>query len=110
MRPNRLPGHQTTGGPVSSAGLARDSFPSRPVFPMLISRRRLLAAAPFALAATAGCGRGRHVARALTRSGPMPDAPDLVSDLVPQSRTPVLFVGHGSPMNAIEDSTWSRGF
>ena len=26
------------------------------------------------------------------------------------SRIPVLFVGHGSPMNAIEDNTWSRGF
>jgi 4,5-DOPA dioxygenase extradiol len=25
-------------------------------------------------------------------------------------RTPVLFVGHGSPMNAIEDNPWSRGF
>ncbi len=23
---------------------------------------------------------------------------------------PVLFVGHGSPMNAIEDNSWSRGF
>lgn len=23
---------------------------------------------------------------------------------------PVLFVGHGSPMNAIEDNAWSRGF
>ncbi|MGA2260470.1 MAG: class III extradiol ring-cleavage dioxygenase [Acidobacteriota bacterium] len=23
---------------------------------------------------------------------------------------PVLFVGHGSPMNAIEDNVWSRGF
>jgi aromatic ring-opening dioxygenase catalytic subunit (LigB family) len=23
---------------------------------------------------------------------------------------PVLFVGHGSPMNAIEDNTWSRAF
>jgi len=23
---------------------------------------------------------------------------------------PALFVGHGSPMNAIEDNTWSRGF
>jgi 4,5-DOPA dioxygenase extradiol len=23
---------------------------------------------------------------------------------------PVLFVGHGSPMNAIKDNTWSRGF
>ena len=26
------------------------------------------------------------------------------------TRMPVLFVGHGSPMNAIEDNTWSRGF
>jgi 4,5-DOPA dioxygenase extradiol len=25
-------------------------------------------------------------------------------------RMPVLFVGHGSPMNAIEDTPWSRGF
>ena len=23
---------------------------------------------------------------------------------------PVLFVGHGSPMNAIDDNEWSRGF
>jgi 4,5-DOPA dioxygenase extradiol len=28
----------------------------------------------------------------------------------PESRRPVLFVGHGSPMNAIEDNAWSRGF
>jgi hypothetical protein len=25
-------------------------------------------------------------------------------------RMPVLFVGHGSPMNAIEDNPWSRAF
>ena len=25
-------------------------------------------------------------------------------------RMPVLFVGHGSPMNAIQDNSWSRGF
>jgi 4,5-DOPA dioxygenase extradiol len=25
-------------------------------------------------------------------------------------RMPILFIGHGSPMNAIEDNTWSRGF
>jgi 4,5-DOPA dioxygenase extradiol len=28
----------------------------------------------------------------------------------PGGRMPVLFVGHGSPMNAIEDNPWSRGF
>jgi 4,5-DOPA dioxygenase extradiol len=26
------------------------------------------------------------------------------------SRMPVLFVGHGSPMNAVDDNQWSRGF
>src|SRR6188768_2239854 len=26
------------------------------------------------------------------------------------ARLPVAFVGHGSPMNAIEDNAWSRGF
>lgn len=26
------------------------------------------------------------------------------------SRMPVIFAGHGSPMNAIEDNRWSRGF
>jgi len=27
-----------------------------------------------------------------------------------RDRLPVLFVGHGSPINAIEDNPWSRGF
>jgi len=30
--------------------------------------------------------------------------------MTPNARQPVLFVGHGSPMNAIEDNAWSRGF
>ena len=25
-------------------------------------------------------------------------------------RMPVVFVGHGSPLNALEDNNWSRGF
>src|SRR5688572_11583783 len=28
----------------------------------------------------------------------------------PSTRMPVVFVGHGSPMNAVEDNTWSRAF
>jgi 4,5-DOPA dioxygenase extradiol len=28
----------------------------------------------------------------------------------PSTRQPVLFLGHGSPMNAIEDNPWSRSF
>ena len=35
-----------------------------------------------------------------THENPGPAAP----------RMPVLFVGHGSPMNAVEDNRWSRGF
>src|SRR5512135_325834 len=26
------------------------------------------------------------------------------------ARMPVLFIGHGNPINAIEDNAWSRGF
>jgi 4,5-DOPA dioxygenase extradiol len=26
------------------------------------------------------------------------------------ARQPVLFLGHGSPMNAIEDNAWSRAW
>jgi hypothetical protein len=32
----------------------------------------------------------------------------LLQALKPSPRMPVLFVGHGSPMNAIEDNTWRR--
>jgi 4,5-DOPA dioxygenase extradiol len=34
----------------------------------------------------------------------------LLQALKPSSRMPVLFVGHGSPMNAIEDNTWRRSW
>jgi 4,5-DOPA dioxygenase extradiol len=33
-----------------------------------------------------------------------------MSSVSTSPRMPMLFVGHGSPMNAIEDNTWSRGF
>jgi 4,5-DOPA dioxygenase extradiol len=33
-----------------------------------------------------------------------------MSATVETARMPVLFVGHGSPMNAIEDNAWSRAF
>ncbi len=36
---------------------------------------------------------------------PAPSQPD-----APRGRMPVLFIGHGSPMNAIEDNEWSRAF
>jgi len=43
-----------------------------------------------------------------------PEVPMSTSSPAPSSssstRQPVLFVGHGSPMNAIEDNPWSRGW
>jgi 4,5-DOPA dioxygenase extradiol len=39
-----------------------------------------------------------------SQSAPTPAGP------MPVARMPVLFVGHGSPMNAIEDNQWSRAF
>ncbi|HEY4183577.1 MAG TPA: 4,5-DOPA dioxygenase extradiol [Polyangia bacterium] len=34
----------------------------------------------------------------------------MIQPTAAKSRMPVLFVGHGSPMNAIEDNQWSQGF
>ncbi len=36
--------------------------------------------------------------------------PDGTAARTGPERMPVLFVGHGSPMNAIEDNQWARGF
>lgn len=36
--------------------------------------------------------------------------PSLTSQLRPSDRMPALFVGHGNPMNAIEDNAYSRGW
>ena len=37
-------------------------------------------------------------------------AATLLQSLKPSSRMPVLFMGHGSPMNAIEDNAWRRSW
>ncbi len=37
-------------------------------------------------------------------------AQPLLQALKPSARLPVLFVGHGSPMNAIEDNAWRRAW
>lgn len=69
-----------------------------------IPRRHLLKAALAAAAAPvvgAAAGRGRNGAK------PMPERDPRGA---PGGRMPVLFVGHGSPMNAITDNVWSRGF
>jgi len=38
------------------------------------------------------------------------DALPVLQALRPSARMPVLFVGHGSPMNAIEDNAWRRSW
>jgi len=54
-----------------------------------------------ALAATGALACTRRSAPDAERA-PVPDPPM-------SPRQPVLFVGHGSPLNAIEDNAWSRG-
>ncbi|MEO7107776.1 MAG: 4,5-DOPA dioxygenase extradiol [Rhodoferax sp.] len=36
--------------------------------------------------------------------------PNLLQSLQPSPRMPALFIGHGSPMNAIEDNAWRRSW
>src|SRR5262245_22716453 len=52
-----------------------------------------------------GCQRSSQP-RAQPRESTMA-APTAATSSAPM---PVLFVGHGSPLNAIEDNTWSRAF
>ncbi len=61
--------------------------------------RRRFVAAGLSLAAAA-CGPARRPEEEHRMPNPDRDG----------ARQPVLFVGHGSPLNAIEDNLWSRGF
>jgi len=76
---------------------------------MSLTRRNLLAASATGLMTggwlAAGC-RGDAVGAQATRSPEMTELPPAAT----KTRMPVLFVGHGSPMNAIEDNKWSQGF
>src|SRR5262245_352713 len=67
---------------------------------MRVSDRRRFFAASLALAASAACRPSRR---------PEPE-PAMKSSSLPPDRQPVLFLGHGSPMNAIEDNRWSQAF
>jgi 4,5-DOPA dioxygenase extradiol len=66
---------------------------------VLISRRQVLGLGLAGLG-WAACQRGRRE----------PRESDMSETQERTGRMPVLFVGHGSPMNAIEDNRWSRGF
>src|SRR5262245_9035086 len=62
--------------------------------------RRRFVATSLAVAAGAACRQARR---------PEPE-PSMTSSRPASARQPVLFLGHGSPMNAIEDNRWSRAF
>jgi 4,5-DOPA dioxygenase extradiol len=66
---------------------------------MSIHRRQVLGLALGGLG-WAACQRGRSE----PRENDMPQTQERTG------RMPVLFVGHGSPMNIVEDNAWSRGF
>src|SRR5262245_50896045 len=62
--------------------------------------RRRFVATSLAVAAGAACRQARR---------PEPE-PSMTSSRPASARQPVLFLGHGSPMNALEDNRWSRAF
>ncbi len=72
-----------------------------------LDRRRFLSAAIGIAAAVPLIGQFRHAAASTeTTQG----APAMSPEKPFPGRMPVLFIGHGSPMNAIEDNEWSRQF
>lgn len=64
-------------------------------------RRVVLAGAAGVLAAS-----GALLAYSMTSASSSPLPHSLLERLQPSPRMPVLFLGHGSPMNAIEDNAW----
>jgi 4,5-DOPA dioxygenase extradiol len=76
-----------------------------------LDRRKFLrAAVGGALVAAAAAPIAGEVSRAIAAiSGPQ-GAPAMNTDSKRPGRMPILFIGHGSPMNAIEENPWSRKF
>lgn len=74
-----------------------------------IDRRSLLAAAAAGIGALA-CGRAGADGAQEARAARSPQEDDVVEATSASQRQPVVFVGHGSPMNAIEDNRWSQAF
>ena len=72
-------------------------------------RRRFLRAAAGALIAAQFPGGDRFAAAAGATPGGV-QSMTTEKDRPGSGRMPVLFIGHGSPMNAIEDNVWSRQF
>jgi 4,5-DOPA dioxygenase extradiol len=77
---------------------------ARSLFPI---RRRQVLALAIASLGSAACGAskrgGEHTNEHTTRA-------ERKNMDQPSSKMPVVFVGHGSPMNAVLDNMWSQGF
>lgn len=74
-----------------------------------VGRRGFLAAAAVGVGVIA-CGRAGADPPAPGQAVRSPQEDVLVESPSTSARQPVIFVGHGSPMNAIEDNRWSRAF
>ena len=87
--------------------------PKRPAMTITVDRRhflKLLAASTAAVGA--GCKPSSGAISGATpsaRATAVKSIPEAILNTSPQ-RMPVLFVGHGSPMNAVDDNEWSQGF
>lgn len=69
-------------------------------------RRRTL----FALGSTAVAASGAWMAYSMTTTSSTVLPHELLQQLKPSPRMPVMFVGHGSPMNVIEDTRWRQSW
>lgn len=86
----------------------QDVFWSRRAF-----HRGLVALTATGSAASAACTQPPTVRTGPRKRASMQSSPSTSTDRTAgptDGRMPVVFVGHGSPMNAIEDNAWSRGF
>ncbi len=67
-----------------------------------MDRRDFVCGAALSMLSALACRSAGH--------GPEDEESRAMQPSTHRGRMPVVFVGHGSPMNAIEDNTWSRGF
>ena len=74
--------------------------------------RNMMAVATLAIPGASGCGRRteRHPPAEGLTMAPNDDTASRSPTPAGGARMPVVFVGHGSPMNLIQDNRWSRGF
>ena len=80
-----------------SAGIGRDRL-------TVMRRRTLLSLSAATAVVTAGSWKAYSMNS--VSSSVLPE--HLLQQLKPSPRMPVMFIGHGSPMNVIEDTHWRQ--